>query len=171
MNTLSPPPPTASIVPSSGRTTTTITTTTAGAPGAQRCCVNCRATQTPLWRRSPVGPKTLCNACGVRMKKGRLAYADGKFHAVESPAALAKRRKAEAAARAAAAVSASRAAGRTTRAGAGAGASARVRKATVRRPRNKTTTLPALPAQTQAQSNPHGGLYFLLAAIEFVEAS
>ena len=30
---------------------------------------------TPLWRHGPFGPKTLCNACGVRdnRRKGRLA--------------------------------------------------------------------------------------------------
>ncbi|MEW5301424.1 MAG: hypothetical protein WDW36_004284 [Sanguina aurantia] len=39
------------------------------APGALlggRVCVQCNATQTPQWREGPAGPKTLCNACGVR---------------------------------------------------------------------------------------------------------
>ncbi|KAG2424471.1 hypothetical protein HXX76_014523 [Chlamydomonas incerta] len=31
-----------------------------------RTCVECGATQTPQWREGPAGPKTLCNACGVR---------------------------------------------------------------------------------------------------------
>lgn len=32
-------------------------------------CVHCNTTETPLWRAGPAGPKTLCNACGVRWKK------------------------------------------------------------------------------------------------------
>ncbi|GJD11460.1 GATA transcription factor 8 [Galdieria sulphuraria] len=40
-------------------------------------CVVCGVTDTPLWRSGPKGPKTLCNACGVRWKKGKL-YIDGK---------------------------------------------------------------------------------------------
>lgn len=35
-------------------------------------CVHCGNTETPLWRAGPDGPKTLCNACGVRYKKGKL---------------------------------------------------------------------------------------------------
>mmetsp|Transcript_14298 Transcript_14298/g.30628 ORF Transcript_14298/g.30628 Transcript_14298/m.30628 type:complete len:200 (-) Transcript_14298:594-1193(-) len=40
------------------------------APG--RICAHCRAVKTPLWRNGPLGPKTLCNACGVRYKLGKL---------------------------------------------------------------------------------------------------
>lgn len=29
-------------------------------------CLNCGATNTPQWRHGPDGPRTLCNACGVR---------------------------------------------------------------------------------------------------------
>lgn len=32
-------------------------------------CVQCGATQTPVWRTGPAGPKTLCNRCGVRYSK------------------------------------------------------------------------------------------------------
>lgn len=62
-----------------------------------RVCSNCSCTETPLWRRSPLGPKTLCNACGVRMKKGRLVFVPHtrSFVTVESPAAVAKRQRKE----------------------------------------------------------------------------
>ncbi|OWM78112.1 GATA transcription factor 4-like [Punica granatum] len=37
-----------------------------------RRCLHCAAEKTPQWRTGPMGPKTLCNACGVRYKSGRL---------------------------------------------------------------------------------------------------
>ncbi|XVF24922.1 hypothetical protein REPUB_Repub13aG0169300 [Reevesia pubescens] len=37
-----------------------------------RKCLHCAAEKTPQWRTGPMGPKTLCNACGVRYKSGRL---------------------------------------------------------------------------------------------------
>uniref|UniRef100_A0A2P2JWN6 Uncharacterized protein MANES_09G142600 n=1 Tax=Rhizophora mucronata TaxID=61149 RepID=A0A2P2JWN6_RHIMU len=37
-----------------------------------RRCTHCLAQKTPQWRAGPLGPKTLCNACGVRYKSGRL---------------------------------------------------------------------------------------------------
>ncbi|GER43230.1 GATA transcription factor, partial [Striga asiatica] len=37
-----------------------------------RKCMHCEITKTPQWRSGPMGPKTLCNACGVRHKSGRL---------------------------------------------------------------------------------------------------
>ncbi|RHN82753.1 putative transcription factor C2C2-GATA family [Medicago truncatula] len=40
--------------------------------GLVRQCTHCEATKTPQWRTGPEGPKTLCNACGVRYKSGRL---------------------------------------------------------------------------------------------------
>ncbi|PIA55960.1 hypothetical protein AQUCO_00700342v1 [Aquilegia coerulea] len=38
----------------------------------QRRCSHCGVQKTPQWRAGPLGPKTLCNACGVRFKSGRL---------------------------------------------------------------------------------------------------
>ncbi|KAI3676953.1 hypothetical protein L1987_86569 [Smallanthus sonchifolius] len=35
-------------------------------------CTHCEITKTPQWREGPMGPKTLCNACGVRYRSGRL---------------------------------------------------------------------------------------------------
>ncbi|XP_019182594.1 PREDICTED: GATA transcription factor 19-like [Ipomoea nil] len=41
----------------------------AAAPDVARRCANCDTTSTPLWRNGPRGPKSLCNACGIRYKK------------------------------------------------------------------------------------------------------
>lgn len=38
--------------------------------GRRTVCLNCGSYQTPQWRCGPLGPRTLCNACGVRYKKG-----------------------------------------------------------------------------------------------------
>ncbi|KAK7257986.1 hypothetical protein RIF29_32352 [Crotalaria pallida] len=43
-----------------------------GGPQFQRRCSHCQVQKTPQWRTGPLGPKTLCNACGVRFKSGRL---------------------------------------------------------------------------------------------------
>ncbi|CAA0825314.1 GATA transcription factor 9 [Striga hermonthica] len=43
-----------------------------GDEGPIRKCMHCEITKTPQWRSGPMGPKTLCNACGVRHKSGRL---------------------------------------------------------------------------------------------------
>ncbi|CAL1360816.1 unnamed protein product [Linum trigynum] len=40
-----------------------------GDPLVARRCANCDTTSTPLWRNGPRGPKSLCNACGIRFKK------------------------------------------------------------------------------------------------------
>ncbi|CAA7017814.1 unnamed protein product [Microthlaspi erraticum] len=42
------------------------------ADGTIRKCTHCETTKTPQWREGPHGPKTLCNACGVRYRSGRL---------------------------------------------------------------------------------------------------
>lgn len=35
--------------------------------GAVKSCTQCGTTKTPQWREGPLGPKTLCNACGVKI--------------------------------------------------------------------------------------------------------
>ncbi|KAF5466544.1 hypothetical protein F2P56_016462 [Juglans regia] len=47
-----------------------------------RKCLHCAAEKTPQWRTGPMGPKTLCNACGVRYKSGRLVP---EYRPVASP--------------------------------------------------------------------------------------
>lgn len=37
-----------------------------------RQCLNCFCTATPMWRRGPDGTASLCNACGVKFKAGKL---------------------------------------------------------------------------------------------------
>ncbi|RIA05077.1 hypothetical protein BRARA_K00682 [Brassica rapa] len=43
-----------------------------GEAEVERRCLHCATDKTPQWRTGPMGPKTLCNACGVRYKSGRL---------------------------------------------------------------------------------------------------
>ena len=42
-----------------------------------KCCTKCAATKTPQWREGPYGPKTLCNACGVKRTRKLRAEQDG----------------------------------------------------------------------------------------------
>ncbi|CAL0322550.1 unnamed protein product [Lupinus luteus] len=41
-----------------------------------RVCSDCSTNSTPLWRSGPNGPKSLCNACGIRQRKARRAMAE-----------------------------------------------------------------------------------------------
>ncbi|KAL0738323.1 hypothetical protein Bca4012_014533 [Brassica carinata] len=54
-----------------------------------RRCANCDTTSTPLWRNGPKGPKSLCNACGIRFKKEerRTTAASGNAVVGASPVA------------------------------------------------------------------------------------
>ncbi|KAJ7172076.1 white collar 2 type of transcription factor [Mycena filopes] len=38
-------------------------------PNEQYVCITCGRTDSPEWRKGPLGPKTLCNACGLRWAK------------------------------------------------------------------------------------------------------
>ncbi|CAN4111004.1 unnamed protein product [Withania somnifera] len=37
--------------------------------GIAKSCSDCKTTKTPLWRSGPFGPKSLCNACGIKYRK------------------------------------------------------------------------------------------------------
>ncbi|KAJ1277663.1 hypothetical protein BS78_04G020700 [Paspalum vaginatum] len=39
---------------------------------APRACTHCDETETPQWRAGPYGAGTLCNACGIRYRDGKL---------------------------------------------------------------------------------------------------
>ncbi|URE16269.1 GATA transcription factor [Musa troglodytarum] len=43
-----------------------------------KSCTDCRATKTPLWRAGPTGPKSLCNACGIRYRKKKREISGGR---------------------------------------------------------------------------------------------
>ncbi|KAL6564142.1 hypothetical protein OROMI_015592 [Orobanche minor] len=38
---------------------------------SSKSCSGCQTTRTPLWRGGPAGPKSLCNACGIKYNKKR----------------------------------------------------------------------------------------------------
>ncbi|KAJ0034403.1 GATA transcription factor 15 [Pistacia vera] len=40
---------------------------------SKKTCADCGTSKTPLWRGGPAGPKSLCNACGIRSRKKRRA--------------------------------------------------------------------------------------------------
>ncbi|KAK9735675.1 hypothetical protein RND81_04G219000 [Saponaria officinalis] len=39
----------------------------------KKFCEDCRTTRTPLWRSGPNGPRSLCNACGIKYRKRKAA--------------------------------------------------------------------------------------------------
>ncbi|KAL5700981.1 hypothetical protein ACHQM5_026368 [Ranunculus cassubicifolius] len=44
-----------------------------GSQDSKKTCVDCGTAKTPLWRGGPAGPKSLCNACGIKYRKKRRA--------------------------------------------------------------------------------------------------
>ena len=49
-------------------------------PGWVQACLQCGSTDTPLWRTGPAGPKTLCNACGVKFSRHQQKGKPGVKH-------------------------------------------------------------------------------------------
>ncbi|KAI1317547.1 hypothetical protein EDD11_008241 [Mortierella claussenii] len=47
-------------------------TSTSTNSSGQKQCAYCGVTSTPTWRRGPGGPHTLCNACGVKWRQGKI---------------------------------------------------------------------------------------------------
>lgn len=43
-----------------------------GTNGSLKKCLYCGSKSTPMWRRGPQGAGTLCNACGVKWKHGKI---------------------------------------------------------------------------------------------------
>ncbi|KAL9666400.1 hypothetical protein QQ045_000731 [Rhodiola kirilowii] len=37
----------------------------------KKLCAECGTSKTPLWRSGPAGPKSLCNACGVKRNRNK----------------------------------------------------------------------------------------------------
>jgi len=49
----------------------------AGSLDMDLLCLSCGATTTPMWRSGPEGPRTLCNACGLRRRNHPFATREG----------------------------------------------------------------------------------------------
>ncbi|XP_042466717.1 GATA transcription factor 16-like [Zingiber officinale] len=68
-----------------------------------RVCADCGTSETPLWRSGPAGPKSLCNACGIKYRKRKKALepasrtsdvgSDGQAREEPSPEELKKRQR------------------------------------------------------------------------------
>ncbi|KAI9357633.1 GATA zinc finger-domain-containing protein [Zopfochytrium polystomum] len=49
-------------------------------------CTNCGTTTTPMWRKGPLGAASLCNACGVKWRQGKMLV--GKLRDAAGPPPL-----------------------------------------------------------------------------------
>ncbi|CAN0846906.1 GATA transcription factor 8 [Linum grandiflorum] len=58
-----------------------------------RRCIDCHTTTTPCWRGSLAGPRTLCNACGIRYRKSRNSASSSPSFSSGSVVAAKKKRK------------------------------------------------------------------------------
>ncbi|KAM3268351.1 GATA transcription factor 15 [Capsicum chacoense] len=57
----------------SSETTSTVKSSPETSQSNVKTCVDCGTSKTPLWRGGPAGPKSLCNACGIKSRKKRRA--------------------------------------------------------------------------------------------------
>ncbi|CAG8529884.1 9416_t:CDS:10 [Dentiscutata erythropus] len=57
---------------------------TSGSSGGNKRCAYCFCKSTPMWRRGPDGAGTLCNACGVKWKQGKILQGTNTNRATES---------------------------------------------------------------------------------------
>uniref|UniRef100_A0A1D1YLQ8 GATA transcription factor 16 n=1 Tax=Anthurium amnicola TaxID=1678845 RepID=A0A1D1YLQ8_9ARAE len=68
--------------------------TAASSPPCSQVCLDCGTSRTPLWRKGPAGPKSLCNACGIRYRKLKAGGGSPpSATASASPAASSRRRR------------------------------------------------------------------------------
>ncbi|CAG8669308.1 8018_t:CDS:10, partial [Cetraspora pellucida] len=56
---------------------------TSGSSGGNKRCAYCFCKSTPMWRRGPDGAGTLCNACGVKWKQGKILQGTSANRATE----------------------------------------------------------------------------------------
>lgn len=147
-------------------------------PNPPRTCANCGCTETPLWRRSPLGPKTVCNACGVRMKKGKLIFVDATRTFVTLPPNPHPRRQNQNISSASpkhlhpATVTATAASSKSTssaHSGSSSGASSSATSSRTAAP--KSIDRKRRPRPSGNVSGTSVGLYYLLAAIDHVETA
>lgn len=52
----------------------------------EKRCTDCGTTSTPLWRLGPLGPKTMCNACGIKWKRRNGSSSSGSGNSTKKKA-------------------------------------------------------------------------------------
>lgn len=62
-------PPSSPLPDGTGDRSNSVGNNNNGQAVANPVCLGCGATETPEWRRGPMGPRTLCNACGLVFAK------------------------------------------------------------------------------------------------------
>nr|XP_043622959.1 GATA transcription factor 15-like [Erigeron canadensis] len=51
----------------------------------EKICDDCKTSKTPLWRNGPAGPKSLCNACGIRFRKKKTTVETNNDNNIKQP--------------------------------------------------------------------------------------